>query len=64
SLMNALEKKGVLSGGEVDDVVEETLVALEYRHQDTATDLARRIIEAIAVMRSGHLPGQPPRGLV
>ncbi|MBN8809722.1 MULTISPECIES: hypothetical protein [Sphingomonas] len=64
TLMNALERKGVLDGGEIDAVVEESLVALEYRHQDAATGLARRIVEAIAVMRSGHLPGQPPKGLV
>lgn len=29
ALMQALEKKGVLNGGEVDAVVEKTLVALE-----------------------------------
>lgn len=64
ALMHALERKGVLEGAEVDTIVEEALVALEYRHQDAATGLARRIIEAIAVVRSGHLPGAPPKGLV
>ena len=63
-LMEELERKGVLGGGEVDAVIEKALVALEYRHQDTATGLARRIIEAMAVMRSGHLPGDAPQGLV
>jgi hypothetical protein len=64
TLMAELEKKGVLGHGEVDGVIEKALVALEYRHQDSATGLARRIVEAMAVMRSGHLPGEPPQGLV
>ena len=64
TLMSALEKKGVLADGEVDAILEQTLVALEYRHQDEATGLARRIVEAMAVMRSGHLPGDPPQGFV
>jgi hypothetical protein len=64
SLMNALEKKGALNGAEIDAVIEKSMVSLEYRHQDVATGLARRIVEAIAVMRSGHLPGEPPHGLV
>jgi len=64
TLIDALEKKGVLNTPEVDDVIEKTLVSLEYRHQDDATGLARRIVEAMAVMRSGHLPGDPPQGLV
>jgi hypothetical protein len=64
TLIGALEKKGVLGGGEVDAIIEEALVALEYRHQDASTHIARRIIEAMAVMRSGHLPGDTPEGLV
>lgn len=64
TLIDMLEKKGVLGGGEVDAIIEETLVALEYRHQDASTHIARRIIEAMAVMRSGHLPGDTPEGLV
>ena len=51
SLMGALEKQGVLEGAEVDAILEQALTALEYRHQDTATGLARRIVEAIAVVR-------------
>ncbi|MEP9359252.1 hypothetical protein [Sphingomonas sp. KR3-1] len=64
TLIDALEKKGTLGIGEVDSILEQALVALEYRHQDEATGLARRIVEAMAVMRSGHLPGDPPQGLV
>ena len=57
ALMAELEKQGVLSGAGGDAVLDQTLWALEHRHQDRATDVARRIIEATAMARAGRLPG-------
>jgi hypothetical protein len=58
ALMNALERKGLLEGGEVQAVLDETLTSLEHRHQDYATDMARRIIEATIMARAA----QPRKG--
>ena len=58
ALINALEKKGVLDSAEVQAVFDETLISLEHRHQDYATDMARRIIEATIMARSA----QPRKG--
>jgi hypothetical protein len=55
ALINALERKGVLEGGEVQAVFDETLLSLEHRHQDYATDMARRIIEAAVMARTAQL---------
>ena len=52
ALMNALENKGVLERAEVQAVLDETLMSLEHRHQDYATDMARRIIEATIMARA------------
>ena len=52
ALMNALEQKGLLDGAEVQAVFDETLMSLEHRHQDYATDMARRIIEAAIMARA------------
>jgi hypothetical protein len=57
ALMNALETKGVLDAGEVQGVLDETLTSLEHRVQDGPTDLARRIVESIVVMRAVQRPG-------
>ena len=54
ALVNALEKKGVLDAAEVQAVFDETLVSLEHRHQDYATDMARRIVEATVMARAAH----------
>ena len=42
ALVNALEAKGVLEASEVEGVYDQTLTSLEHRHQDPATDIARR----------------------
>ena len=57
ALMNALERKGVLDGSEVQAVLDETLNALEHRAQDAATDVARRIVEATIITRRAQRPG-------
>src|ERR1700761_6954721 len=46
ALIDGLERKGVLEAGDVQAVFDQTLIALEHRAQDQATDLARRIMEA------------------
>ncbi len=56
ALMNALEEKGLLGSAEVQAVFDETLTSLEHRHQDYATDMARRIIEAELMSRASRNP--------
>jgi hypothetical protein len=56
ALLNGLESKGLLDGGEVQAVLDETLTSLEHRVQDPATDLARRIVEATAITRKSISP--------
>jgi hypothetical protein len=56
ALINALEKKGVLEAAEAQAVFDETLITLEHRHQDYATDMARRIIEATLMARAAERP--------
>ena len=58
SLMDALEAKGVLQASEVEAVLDQTLTALEFRAQDNATDLARRIIEATIHTRAAQRRGE------
>jgi hypothetical protein len=55
ALMNALERKGILEDADVQAVFDETLMSLEHRHQDYATDMARRIIEAGIMARAAQL---------
>ena len=66
SLMDALEAKGVLQASEVEAVLDQTLTALEFRAQDNATDLARRIIEATIHTRAAQRRGEldAPGGLM
>jgi hypothetical protein len=51
ALVNAAEQKGVFKGSEIQEVLHQALTSLELRHQDVATDLARRIVEAFAITR-------------
>ncbi len=60
ALINTLEAKGVLAGSEVQDVLDQTLTSLEFRVQDPATGLARRIIEAMVITRAEQ--PQDPEG--
>lgn len=59
----ALEKKGVLEQGEVQEIFDGALTSLEFRVQDPATGLARRIVEGIAITRRGQEPqsDRPPQ---
>jgi hypothetical protein len=52
ALLDVLEKKAVLTGQEVQDVLDQTLNALEHRVQDPAIDIARRLIEGAVIARS------------
>jgi phosphohistidine phosphatase SixA len=54
--IDALEQGAVLKEGEIQGIFERALVSLEFRAQDGATGLARRIVEGIAITR----PSQPP----
>ena len=59
ALIGALEKKGVLAGAETRAVFDETLMSLEHRRQDYATDMARRIIEAAIIAHAAQLRKGP-----
>ena len=60
-MINALESKGLLEGSEIQRVFDGALTSLEFRVQDPAIGLARRIIEGIAVARALQRPGDDPR---
>lgn len=54
-IISALETKGLLDGAEIQGVFDVALTHLEYRVQDPAIGLARRIVEGIAISR-GETP--------
>jgi hypothetical protein len=56
ALLTVLERKGVLTGDEAQDVLDETLTRLEHRHQDRAIDIARRLIEGAVIERAAARP--------
>lgn len=60
ALIDGLERKGVLSGDEVQGVFDGALASLEYRVQDRAIGLARRIVEGAAIGRAAQWPGDDP----
>ena len=60
SMINALETKGLLAESEVQGVFEGALTSLEFRVQDPAVGLARRIVEGIAVSHAAPRPGDHP----
>ena len=60
AVIGALERKGVLEASEVQGVFDGALTSLEFRVQDPAIGLARRIIEGIAVTRAAERPGDDP----
>ena len=58
-VIDALEREAVLKDGEVQGIFERALASLEFRAQDGATGLARRIVEGIAVSRVSQRPEDP-----
>ena len=59
AVIDALEQAAVLKDDEVQGIFERALASLEFRAQDGATGLARRIVEGIAVMRTSQAPEDP-----
>ena len=59
-VIEALERKGLLEASEVQGVFDGALTSLEFRAQEPAVGLARRIIEGIAVSRAAQGPGDDP----
>lgn len=56
AVIDALEQEAVLKEGEIQGIFERALASLEFRVQDGATGLARRIVEGIAVARVSQPP--------
>jgi hypothetical protein len=61
SAINALEEKALLEGSEVQGIFDGALTSLEFRVQDPAVGLARRIVEGIAMARAARRPEDDPR---
>ena len=60
AVIDSLERKGLLEASEVQGVFDGALTSLEFRVQDPAIGLARRIIEGITVTRAAERPGDDP----
>ncbi len=60
AVIDTLEREAVLKDGEIQGIFERALTSLEYRVQDGATGLARRIVEGAAVTRASQSPEDPP----
>jgi hypothetical protein len=60
AMIDALEKKGLLEGNEVQGIFDGALTSLEHRVQDPAIGLARRIVEGIAIGRTDQRPEDDP----
>jgi hypothetical protein len=52
--IDVLEQERLLPEGEVRAIFERALTSLEFRAQDGATGLARRIVEGIAISRAAE----------
>ena len=59
-VIDALETKGLLEASEVQGVFDGALTSLEFRVQDPAVGLARRIVEGIVVGRAAGRLGDDP----
>ena len=59
-VIEALERKGLLEDSEVQGVFDGALTSLEFRVQEPAIGLARRIIEGIAISRAAGRGGDDP----
>lgn len=55
-MIDTLEQEAVLKDGEIQGIFERALASLEFRAQDGATGLARRIVEGIAITRGSQSP--------
>jgi hypothetical protein len=55
-MIDTLEQEAVLKDGEIQGIFERALASLEFRAQDGATGLARRIVEGIAITRGSQNP--------
>ncbi len=60
AVINGLEQKGLLEGNDVQGIFDGALTSLEFRVQDPAIGLARRIVEGIAITRANQGPGDDP----
>ena len=58
AMINTLEQADLLDEGQIHGLFERALTSLEFRAQDGATGLARRIVEGIAITR-GQGSGGP-----
>jgi hypothetical protein len=56
AVIDTMEKKGLLGAGEVQGLFDQALTSLEFRVQEPAIGLARRIVEGIAI---GHAAQKP-----
>jgi hypothetical protein len=59
AMIDTLEQEAVLKDGEIQGIFERALGSLEFRAQDGATGLARRIVEGIAITRVSQQPENP-----
>jgi hypothetical protein len=59
AVIDTLEQENVLKDGAIQGIFERALTSLEFRAQDGATGLARRIVEGIAISRGAQEPGNP-----
>ena len=53
-VIDGLEKKGLFEASEVQGIFDGALTSLEFRVQDPAVGLARRIVEGIAISRTAQ----------
>lgn len=58
--VDALETKGLLEASEIQGVFDGALTSLEFRVQEPAIGLARRIIEGIVISRAAGQAGDDP----
>jgi len=59
AVIDTLEQEAVLKDGAIQGIFERALGSLEFRAQDGATGLARRIVEGMAVSRVSQAPENP-----
>ena len=59
AVIDTLEREAVLKDGEIQGIFERALASLEFRSQDGATGLARRIVEGAAITRVSQRPEDP-----
>jgi len=59
AVIDTLEQQAVLKDDQIQGIFERALASLEFRAQDGATGLARRIVEGIAISRVSRGPEGP-----